>query len=178
MQRMRSFVLALGLVACGSPAKPTTTPGDGSGSAGPGPVAEQVGADSARTTEAGVHYTVPGGWTVIASGAIQILTAPGGDAKVAIVDSSAKDADAAVGEAWQLYQSSPAPAVKVAADVKATSGWEQARQYLYDVPAGQTSSALVLRRGLAWTVVITDAPESITIQRHDQFARITESVQR
>ena len=177
---MRSIVLAsLFVIACGgSTAKPTTPAGGGSGSAGPGPVAEEVGADSARTTEAGVHYTVPGGWTVIASGGIQILTAPGGTAKVAIVDSSAKDVDAAVGEAWQLYQSSAPPAVKVAADVKANAGWDQARQYLYEVPAGQTSSALALRRGLAWTVVITDAPESVTIRRHDQFARITESVQR
>lgn len=176
---MRSIVLAVALIACsGSSGKPTTPVGGGSGSAGPGPVAEEVGADTPRKTEAGVKYIVPGGWTVIASGAIQILTAPGGDAKVAIVDTRAGDVDGAMDEAWKLYQSTPAPKVKLAADGKAKNGWDEAKQYLYEVPAGQTASAVALRRGLAWTVVITDAPESITIQRHDQFGRIADSIQR
>jgi hypothetical protein len=175
---MRSFVLVIALAACGGSGAKPTTPGGGSGSAGPGPVAEEVGADTPRTTEAGVHYLVPGGWTVIASGGIQILTAPGGDAKVAIVDARAGDVDGALAEAWQLYQSTPAPKVKLATDGKARTGWDEVKQYLYEVPAGQTASVVALRRGLAWTVVITDAPESATIRRHDQFGRIAESIQR
>jgi len=176
---MRSFVLVIALAACGgSGAKPVTPVGAGGGSAGPGPVAEEVGADTPRTTEAGVHYVVPGGWTVIASGGIQILTAPGGAAKVAIVDARAGDVDGALDEAWKLYQSMPAPKVKLATDGKTRTGWDEVKQYLYEVPAGQTASAVALRRGLAWTVVITDAPESATIQRHDQFGRIAESIHR
>src|SRR4051794_35438664 len=70
----------------------------------PAPKTELLATDTAKTTVLGSTFIAPAGWTVAVRGAATILTAPEGDSWLALVDTAAKDADAAVASAWAAYK--------------------------------------------------------------------------
>src|SRR5215469_17770979 len=65
---------------------------------------ERVSADTPRTTAGGATFTVPAGWSIATSKNMVILEPPDADAHIAIVDSQAADAKAAVAAAWAAYK--------------------------------------------------------------------------
>jgi len=144
----------------------------------PGPPTETLTKDTARVTPAGVAYVAPAGWSRAASGAIAILTAQDGESRVAIVDSTATDADAAVAEAWSLYRSAPPPPLALAVDAPARDGWDQIRQYTYQTSPDdrRVVASGALRHGTRWAVVLVDAREATVNQRSAQFRLVSESV--
>jgi hypothetical protein len=55
-------------------------------------------------TVLGNPFIAPGGWTVTVKGPATILQAPEGDSWIALADTAAKDADAALAAAWAAYK--------------------------------------------------------------------------
>ncbi len=180
------------VLACGGSGKPGVVPvpdptrAAGTGAASPAepgppgarPAPELIAADTPRVTAGGVAYTAPAGWTQRASGALVILTAQEGDAHVAIVDATATEPDAAVAEAWKLYQSSAAPPLKLATDEPAREGWDQIRTYLYEVSPNQkrTVVAGALRHGTRWAVFVLDAADATLDRRGAQVGLVVTSI--
>lgn len=186
------ILVASGVLACsGSASKSQVVlPPDpvGSGDPTPGasdpphadplPIPQTIAADTPRVTPGGVAYTAPAGWSMIENGALVILTAQEGDARLAIVDATAAEPDAAVAEAWRLYQITPAPPLKLAVEHPAREGWDQIKQYDYEVSPNEkrTVFAGALRHGTRWAVMILDAQDATLNKRSAQFGLLAQSV--
>lgn len=65
---------------------------------------ELVAADTPRVTPGGASFTVPSGWSIVTGKDLVILAPPETDTHIAIVDSKAADAKAAVVAAWAAYK--------------------------------------------------------------------------
>src|SRR5262249_45061234 len=65
---------------------------------------ERVAADTPRVTPGGATFTVPTGWAIVSGRNLVILEPPETDSHIAIVDSQAADAAAAVAAAWTAYK--------------------------------------------------------------------------
>src|SRR5258708_7596517 len=61
---------------------------------------ERVAADTPRVTPGGATFMVPSGWSIVIGENLVILQPPETDTHIAIVDSSAADASAAVAVGW------------------------------------------------------------------------------
>jgi CubicO group peptidase (beta-lactamase class C family) len=186
---MRAFLL-LFLVACASPAKPSTisdpaSPPTTSSEAGAAPTAsapakpeaksDKLTADTPRTTTAGNTFIAPAGWTIAVRGDATIVTAPEGNTWVALVDvRSAADADAAVKAAWLAYKGEPRWPLLVANDAPPKDGWTDRRTYAYDVPPNEKRVVQVgtQRANGIWTVVLLDADQAIAEKRLAQVVLI------
>lgn len=139
---------------------------------------EAVAEDASRVTRGGVKYIAPAGWTLRESGALVVLTPPEGDSHVAIIETDAREPDAAVAAAWELYRKQPAPPLGLAVDVPGRGGWQQARSYQYELPpsAKRRLDVLARRAGQAWVVVIRDVGDSTVIRRAAQFTLLGQSL--
>jgi CubicO group peptidase (beta-lactamase class C family) len=140
--------------------------------------ANVAAADAPSKTPHNATFVLPAGWAQRAEGSAVVLTPPEADGtRVAIMDSSAKTADAAVDEGWKLLKLSPK--FLVANDAAPKDGWEQRRAYEYDVPpnAKRAVYAVALRRGTAWTVLLVDADQALAEKRASQFGKISQRLQ-
>ena len=61
---------------------------------------ERLAADTPRVTPGGATFTVPSGWSIATGKNLVILEPPEPDTHIAIIDSQAADATAAVTAAW------------------------------------------------------------------------------
>src|SRR4030095_16804526 len=61
---------------------------------------ERLTADTPRVTPGGATFTVPTGWSIATGKSLVILEPPETDTHIAIVDTQAADAKAAVAAAW------------------------------------------------------------------------------
>jgi hypothetical protein len=66
---------------------------------------ELVTSDTPRSTPGGATFTVPTGWSISQGKGMVVLTPPETDTHIAIVDTQAADAKAAVEAAWTAYKS-------------------------------------------------------------------------
>jgi CubicO group peptidase (beta-lactamase class C family) len=156
-------VLACALLAC-SPSKRAAPIGS-----------EILAADTPRTTVLGNGFVAPAGWSIETAAPAVILTAPEGGSHVALVDVDAADADAAVAAAWAAYAPEARWPLELAVDRSVRDGWEQARNYQYDVPGddARSVSAVARRRGERWTVTIFDLADAVADKRDAQLALIS-----
>jgi hypothetical protein len=106
---VRTLTLALLLVICGA-------------AQGAGAPAEQLQADTPRTTALGNTFIAPAGWRISVRGPATILEAPEGDSRIVIVDVRASDADAALAAGWAAYKKPTWP-MMVATDRPDRDGW-------------------------------------------------------
>ncbi len=166
------------VLACGPPHAP---PGVATPSASPSPspppsptASEVLAADTPSTTADGHGFVAPTGWSIRTAGAAIILTAPEAGSSIALVDVSAKDADAAVAAAWAAWGVTPRWPRALAMDRPVRDGWEQIRSYRYDVPvnAQRSVSAVARRLGARWTVAIADLDDAVSEKRDAQLALI------
>ena len=67
------------------------------------PAPEVLAADTAKTTTGGNNFIAPAGWKVSVKDGATIVEAPEGNSRVALIDVTAADADAAVTAAWSHY---------------------------------------------------------------------------
>jgi CubicO group peptidase (beta-lactamase class C family) len=157
---MRKLTLALLLVVCGA-AQAADAP------------AEQLKADTAKTTALGNTFIAPAGWTVSVRGPATIVQAPEGDSRIVIVDVKAKDADTALAAGWAAYQKPKWP-MQVATDRPDKDGWSKRRNYNYQTSPNERRDvfASTLFAGDAWTVVIYDMAQAVGEKRGAQVALI------
>ena len=130
------------------------------------PLAAQAPAEqeTAAATPAGATFTVPAGWKSTTRGPITVVDPPEPDTHVAILDITAKDADAAMAAGWALYQPGFNRPLKLAVPQAARNGWSERRAYQYETSPNERAvvQGLAWRAdpaAEAWTVVIIDGTE-------------------
>lgn len=182
----RALILASLLVsACGaSPeavAPPSTpAPPPVAATAPPSPPAkpapERLAADSPRATAAGATFTAPSGWAITTQAALVVLDTPEPDGHLAIFDAPrapAASADAAVAAAWAAYQPGFKRPLKLATSRPARKGWDERRIYDYETSPNERIevSAIAMRHGDAWTVLLIDSAQP-TLEKRGAAAQL------
>jgi len=142
------------------------TPGIGAEPA-TAPAAATVDKDSARTTPAGVQFTVPAGWSAITEGNRVTLAPPEPDFQIVLVDVAAKDADQAVAEAWKGVRPDFKRALRIAQPLAPRDGWEERRLFNYETSPNEKRvvQASAWRAGKAWTVVLVEGSAATAEKR-------------
>ncbi len=162
MARQTAVSMALALLVALSARAQQTAPAApaGTGSA-PAPASERMEKDTPRTTPAGATFTAPAGWTLTTKGPMVLLAPPEPDTRVAIVDVTAKDADAAVAAGWAAFKPGFARPLKISMPQTAREGWEERKVYQYETSPNERAlvSAMAWRAGDAWTVILLDGSE-------------------
>ena len=128
---------------------------------------ERVSADTPRSTACGATFTVPAGWSIATSKNMVILEPPDADAHIAIVDSQAADAKAAVAAAWAAYKPESKRPIKLITPQPAREGWEERQSFDYETSPNEkiVVVAFALRAGTNWTVVILEGAQATVEKR-------------
>jgi CubicO group peptidase (beta-lactamase class C family) len=128
---------------------------------------ERVTADTPRVTSAGATFKVPAGWSIETRKDFVTLTPPETDTHIAIVDSQAADAKAAVTAAWMAYKPESKRPIKLVTPRPAREGWEERQVFDYETSPNERAAvqALALRAGKLWTVVILDGTDPTVEKR-------------
>jgi CubicO group peptidase (beta-lactamase class C family) len=159
-----ALVLLVAVAGCSKPA-PHRPPAE---------VPEPLVADTARRTMSGATFMAPRGWSIVVRGPAQVLEAPEGDSRIALIDVRAKDADAAVAAAWQAYLPGARRAVRSVTPEADKDGWQDQRTYRYMTSPNERRTVLAgaKRHRDVWTVWIYDMLESTGQRRLGQVALI------
>ncbi|MFL6439634.1 MAG: serine hydrolase [Terriglobales bacterium] len=139
---------------------------------------ERLTSDTPRVTAAGATFTVPAGWVIVTGKSLVILEPPETDTHVAIVDSDAADAHAAVTEAWSAYKPEAKHPLKIVTPRPARNGWEERQVFDYETSPNERAvvQAIASRAGSAWTVVILDGSEPTFEKRGSPIGLIVQSL--
>src|ERR1700686_626797 len=131
------------------------------------PAVERMTTDSPRVTSAGATFKVPAGWSIETGKDFVILTPPETDTHIAIVDSQAPDAKAAVAAAWAAYKPESKRPIKLVTPRPARDGWDERQVFDYETSPNERAVVFLIaqRAGNAWTVVILDGTEPTVEKR-------------
>ena len=142
------------------------------------PALERVSADTPRVTSAGATFKVPAGWAIESKQNVVILTPPETDTHVAIVDSQAADAKAAVADAWAAYKPDSKRTIKLVTPRPAREGWDDRQVFNYETSPNERASvqAIALRAGSRWTVIILEGSDPTVEKRSAPIGMIFESL--
>src|SRR5713226_8735575 len=141
-------------------------------------VPERLAADTPRVTPGGATFTVPSGWSIVTGKNLVILEPPETDTHIAIVDSQAVDANAAVAASWAAYKPEAKRPIKLVTPRAARNGWDDQQVFDYETSPNERAvvQALALRAGSAWTVVILDGSEPTFEKRDAPISLILQSL--
>jgi len=122
--------------------------------------AEPLSVDSPRTTSGGATFTAPGGWSIATTKAMVVLQPPEPDTHIAIFESDAADAKAAVAAAWAAYKPQ-SHALRLVTPRPSRNGWEERQVFDYETSPNERAvvQAIASRAGKSWTVVLLDGSE-------------------
>ncbi len=142
------------------------------------PAIERVTADTPRVTSAGATFKVPAGWSIDTRKELVILTPPETDTHIAIVDSQAADAKAAVAAAWAAYKPESKRPIKLVTPRPAREGWDERQVFNYETSPNERAvvQALALRAGKSWTVVILEGTDPTVEKRSAPIGLVFESL--
>ncbi len=178
-------VALFSLVACSSQSPPSGTQPHPGPAATPSPNAvapppqtapapERLSADTPKTTVTGNTFLAPAGWSITVRGPATILEAPEAGSRIALIDVTAKDADAALALAWTAYGGDKKWPLKVASDLPDRDGWTGIRRYDYQTSPNEkrdVGATTRLANG-TWTVVIYDVDEAVGEKRGAQVGLV------
>jgi len=168
------------LFACAGAAPPAKTQPAAAPTPAPEakPPARRVDVDTVQSTPGGATFTVPAGWSVASAGASTLLEGPEPGMRMAIVDSPAKDADAAVAGAWPLFRSDFKRTLKLVQPRPAREGWDEQRAYQYETSPNEKIivGAAAQRHGESWTVVLYEIDQAAFERRFAQIGLIGQSM--
>ena len=139
---------------------------------------ERVTADTPRVTPGGATFKVPAGWSIVTGKDMVILEPPETDTHIAIVDSQAVDAKAAVAAAWAAYKPEAKRPIKLVTPRPAREGWDERQEFDYETSPNERAAVQViaLRSGKAWTVFILDGTEPTVEKRNAPIELVFESL--
>jgi CubicO group peptidase (beta-lactamase class C family) len=139
---------------------------------------ELVVAEKQTSTPGGATFRVPAGWSIRTGPALVLLEPPEADSRIAIVDTSAADAAAAVKAAWAAYRPDSVRPLRVTAPQPARDGWEERHAFLYETSPNERAvvQAVALRTSDRWTVAILDGTQSTFEKRGAPIALIVQSL--
>ncbi|MEP6634745.1 MAG: serine hydrolase domain-containing protein, partial [Luteimonas sp.] len=135
-------------------------------------------ADAPSATPRGTTFVLPAGFTQQVQGNSVLVMPPESDgSRIAVVDATGDNADAAVAEGWKVLGMSPK--LLVSSDAAPKDGWDARRNYDYDVAqnAKRVVFATAYRKGPAWTVVVVDVDQAIAEKRASQFGKFYQRLQ-
>jgi CubicO group peptidase (beta-lactamase class C family) len=135
---------------------------------------EHLSADTPSETVLGNTFIAPEGWTVTVRGVATILGAPEGDSWIALVDTPAKDSEAALAAAWAVYKPEARWPLKVVTDQPDKDGWTKQRNYDYQTSPNERRDVGASARyaGGNWSVVIYDMAQAVGEKRGAQVALV------
>lgn len=143
------------------------------------PPATPLAADQSERTPAGTIFTAPGSWSLGTGARFAEISAPEGDLRIVVVDvGPATDAGAAIEAAWKTYgKAAPFP-LKLVTAREPRDGWEERKVADYDAPpnARRIVSAMAMRRGTAWTVMLADGAEQTFEKRGAAASLVASSI--
>jgi len=179
MSTRRIFSLALltfAALLCGTPSASTLQTSAPAAEARTAP--ERLTSDTPRVTAAGATFTVPAGWAIVFGKDLVVLEPPESDTHVAIVDTDAADARAAVAAAWAAYKPEAKRPLKLVTPRPARNGWEERQVFDYETSPNERAvvQAIASRAGSAWTVVILDGSEPTFEKRSSPISLIVQSL--
>ena len=135
--------------------------------------------DTAGKTSAGLTYTQPKDWTAATRGPVTVFEAPEGNLSVAIVEvGAAANAQEAASRAWKLYRADAARTVRMSIAAAPENGWDERMSISYETSPNErvTVSAMSMRTGSSWTVLIAEGSESIANKRGAAVALLQRSL--
>ena len=147
----------------------------------PVPLAAQApaAADTPGRTSSGVTYTQPKNWTAAVKGPATIFAAPEANLSIAVVDAGqAPGAREAAAKAWSLYKPGAARTVRLVTSAAPGEGWDERVGIAYETSPNERRvvSALALRKGASWTVMIADGAEATFAKRSAAASVIQQSL--
>ncbi len=150
--------------------------GQGQSAAKPAP--ERLTADTPRVTPGGATFTVPSGWSISTDKNLVVLEPPETDTHIAIVDSQGADAAAAVAAAWAAFKPGFKRPLKLATPRPAREGWDERQVFDYETSPNERAvvTAIALRAGKSWTIVILDGTEPTFEKRASPIGLIAQSL--
>ncbi|HEV2963149.1 MAG TPA: serine hydrolase domain-containing protein [Candidatus Angelobacter sp.] len=139
---------------------------------------ELLTADTPRTMPGGTSFTAPAGWSLVTGNNIVILGPPETDTHIAIVDSQAADANAAVAAAWAAYKPDFKRPLRLATPRPAREGWDEQQVFRYETSPNERAVvlAIALRVGSSWTVALLDGSEPTFEKRGSPIGLVVESL--
>jgi CubicO group peptidase (beta-lactamase class C family) len=139
---------------------------------------ERVAADTPRETPGGATFKVPAGWAIVTGKDMVILEPPETNTHIAIVDSQAPDAKAAVEAAWAAYKPGAKRPLKLVTPRPAREGWDERQVFDYETSPNEraVAQAVALRAGKEWTVIILDGTEPTVEKRSAPIGLVFESL--
>jgi CubicO group peptidase (beta-lactamase class C family) len=139
---------------------------------------EQLAGDTSRETPGGATLTVPSGWSIVTGKNLVILAPPETDTHIAIVDTQAPDASAAVAAAWAAYKPEAKRPLKLITPRPARDGWDERQGFDYETSPNERAvvAAIALRSGSTWTVLILDGSEPTFEKRGAPASLIIQSL--
>src|SRR5215472_14319266 len=139
---------------------------------------ERLAANTPKVTPGGTTFTVPTGWSIATGKSLVILEPPETDTHVAIVDSQAADAKAAVTAAWAAYNPGFKRPLKLVTPRPGRQGWDERQVFDYETSPNERAvvQAVASRAGAAWTVVLLDGSEATFEKRAAPIGIILQSL--
>jgi hypothetical protein len=139
---------------------------------------ERVASATQRFTPGGAQFTVPAGWSIATQKNLVLLTPPEADTHLAIVDTQAPDAKAAVAAAWAAYKPDSKRPIKLVTPRPAREGWDERQVFEYETSPNErvVVVAIAERAGTSWTVMILDGSEPTVEKRGAPIGLIFESL--
>jgi len=129
--------------------------------------APAAAAAASQQTATGHTFSPPEGFVLKNEGRLSLMTAPEGDATLAIADlAEAKDADSAVAQAWALFKPGFKRSLRLATPRPPRHGWEEQRVYDYETSPNErlVLQAMARRAGSRWVVLLLEGSEA-TIEK-------------
>lgn len=121
----------------------------------------------------------PADWTIEQSDMLSVVTAPEGDLDIAVVEvGPAENALDAASQAWRIYDPEAERVVELTTTAAPENGWEERVAISYETsPSEQaTVSALALRQGDSWTVIIVNGAQATANKRSAGVSLTRDSV--
>ena len=142
------------------------------------PASERLATDTPHVTPGGATFTVPSGWSIVTGKDLVILEPPETDTHIAIVDSQAADASAAVAAGWTAYKPESKRPLKLVTPRPAREGWDERQVFDYETSPNERAvvQAIALRAGSRWTAVILDGSEPTVEKRSAPIGLIFDSL--
>src|SRR4051812_9308797 len=139
---------------------------------------EVLRADTRRTTAQGTSFVAPKDWRIAIRGGATLLEPPEAGSRMALVDTDATNADAAVAAAWATF-GAPGRKLKMSSARGSREGWHDTRTYVYETSPNERREVLATASrssGERWIVVIEDVSAALIGARNPQRALIHSSL--
>lgn len=135
---------------------------------------EKLVADTPFATTSGTTFSAPSGWTMARTPGLVILTPPEIDSSLALFDSEAKDADAAVATGWAAFRPGFSRPLKLSNPQAPRDGWEELRGYDYETSPNERRFvfAVARRSGTTWIVSLVDTSQAAYDKRRATFGQV------